>query len=148
MTPTPCKFSTTCNLQEMREYLFSCMYGASFSLKVLFCLADCHFCKIQKQKQWKNNTLSLHYCFFFCLRTWFRHNNRVFILRENRNEKTQPANTFSSIGSLFLLIIPMVSQWVINGHRVLIILNENGPINGTEMLLTVHHFLSKLKKWK
>ena len=32
----------------------------------------------------------------------------------------------------------MVFQWVIYG--VLIILNENGPINGTEMLLTVHHF--------
>ena len=37
----------------------------------------------------------------------------------------------------------MVSQWVING--VLIILNENGPVNGTEMLLTVHYFC---KKWK
>ena len=37
----------------------------------------------------------------------------------------------------------MVFQWVING--VLIILNENDPINDTEMLLTVHHFLSKLK---
>ena len=38
----------------------------------------------------------------------------------------------------------MVFQWVING--VLIILNENGPINGTEMPLTVHHFHSKHKK--
>ena len=42
----------------------------------------------------------------------------------------------------------MVSQLVINGHRVLIVLNENGPINGTEMPLTVYHLLSKLKKWK
>ena len=40
----------------------------------------------------------------------------------------------------------MVSQWVIN--VVLIFLHENGLINGTEMLLPVHHFLSKLKKWK
>ena len=34
----------------------------------------------------------------------------------------------------------MVFQWVING--VLIILNENGPINGTEMLLTVYTIFS------
>ena len=37
----------------------------------------------------------------------------------------------------------MVFQWVING--VLIIINKNGRINSTEMPLTLHHFLSKLK---
>ena len=41
----------------------------------------------------------------------------------------------------------MVFQWVIN-HGILIILNENGSINGTEMLMTVHHFFSKLTKSK
>ena len=79
---------------------FHVCYRACFSLKLFFCIADCHFYKNQKQKQWKNNTVSLHE-FFFWLRTRFWHNNKVFILWENYNEKTQTANTLSSIGSLF-----------------------------------------------
>ena len=122
----------------------------------LFCRANCHFCKNQKQRQWqKLHPESSQIFFFFCLRTWFRQINKGYILRENYNEKTQTANIFSFIGSLFLSFslmhwaflnnrnnVSMGFKWCFNNSK------WNGPIDGTEMLLAVHHFLFKLTKWE